>query len=70
MFLVFFLEKLYESLHFYMVYKVKKYYSNIQSKNIRIMNNFPKKYSNKYSNNGHPSDTAAFILDGVKNVQI
>jgi hypothetical protein len=53
-----------------MVYQVKKYYSNIQSKNIRIMNNFPKKYSNKYSNNGHPSDTAAFILDGVKNVQI
>jgi hypothetical protein len=26
-----------------MVYKVKNYYSNIQSKNIRIMNNFPKK---------------------------
>jgi hypothetical protein len=49
MFLVFFLEKL-----FLWFIKKKNYYSNIRSKNIRIMNNFPKKYSNKYSNNGHP----------------
>jgi hypothetical protein len=43
MFLVIFLEKLSKSLHFYMVKIVKMYYSNIRSKIIRIMNNFPKK---------------------------
>jgi hypothetical protein len=43
MFLVNVLEKLSESLHFYMVYQVKIYYSNIRSKIIRIMNNFAKK---------------------------
>jgi hypothetical protein len=43
MFLVNVLGKMSESLHFYMVYEVKIYYSNIPSKIIRIMNNFSKK---------------------------